>query len=79
MIMMGRGKETTGTNLGRLLHVLCVILLDVMVRANRLLQLISNHNSGALGAGATAKEHHPCPRVWESILSKSCKKTRCVH
>jgi hypothetical protein len=56
--------------LGGLLQVLGVILLNVMVGAHRLLQLISNNNAGTLGAGTPTEQHDPGPSVGESELSK---------
>ena len=57
--------------LGGLLHELGVILVDVMVRPDRLLQVVVDHHAGTLRASATGEEHDPSASVGESALQQA--------
>ncbi len=49
--------------LGGLLHVLGVVLLDVVVRANGPLQVVVDDAARTLRTGPAGEQHHAGPRV----------------
>jgi len=56
--------------LGSLLHVLCIVLVNVVVRAQTLLEFVGGDHAGALGAGAAREEHDAGTRVGERALEQ---------
>lgn len=56
------------SHLGRTLEVLDAIPLDVVVRPNRLLQLVAHDHSGSFGCGTASEQHDTSAAVRESCL-----------
>lgn len=56
--------------LSRFLQMPCIVLLNVMPRADGGFQLVSHHHAWSLGGRPANEKHHTSPRVWECPLRK---------
>lgn len=54
-----------------LLHEACIILLDVVMRTNRMLELVIDHLAGTLTAWAAEEAHNTCSGVRVSTFEQS--------
>lgn len=63
-VAVGRGPRREGiVVLRRFLHVLRVVFLDIVVRSDRVPQIVGHDLTGPLGAGPADEQHDPGSRV----------------